>query len=461
MISVDQPRKANSLLFNVLIASAVIHLVIGLVLGGMKVVSYIVPDKAHFEEPPEVTDEQPPPDVKVKIKPSPRVALQGTNDFKTRQVGSIAVASIAVDLPSMEDSFNIRTRDVGNFNATSKLVKAASGQLDFGTSQVNVFGIKAKAERILFVIDTNRQMVTDKKGGLNSYRVIKEEITDMVGNLNAGTLFNVMLQDRTKTLLFKPKLVTAGSKAHGELVKWVTPINSNAEKPGLEGVRGAQRPTLRALTDTAVYPALRLGHRGNETVFITQHALEQGIDTIFFITGYHKGFEAVRRDLNKKEEKDWQKKINRREYKEQLAEHQKEVPVMQQRVTNELNRINAERKKQGQPPRVLEQRHGVHSNANELGLKWKTRHPGSRPHPLIEPREIKKYLTQLNKELYVQFDRPVPSINVVLFLAEDEAFSKQSSQQLKDYVSFYEGKHRIIRGEKEIKSARTSKNTKN
>jgi hypothetical protein len=55
----------------------------------------------------------------------------------------------------------------------------------------------------------------------------------------------------------------------------------------------------------------------------------------------------------------------------------------------------------------------------------------------------------------------VPSINVVLFLAEDEAFSKQSSQQLKDYVSFYEGKHRIIRGEKEIKSARTSKNTKN
>ena len=461
MISVNQPRKVNSLLFNVLIVSAVVHLLIGLVLGGIKVVSYIIPDEAHFEEPPEVTEEEPPPDVKVEIKPSPRTALKGSNDFKTRQVGSIAVASIAVDLPSMGDSFSIRTGDVGSFGGASNIIGSGRGQLEFGTSQVNVFGIKAKAERILFVIDTNRQMVTDKKGGLNSYRVIKDEITDMVGNLNAGTLYNVMLQDRSKTLLFKPNLVTAGSESHAQLVKWVAPINSNADKPGLEGVRGAKRPTLSALTESSVYPALRLGHRGNETIFITQHALEQNIDTIFFITGYHQGFEAVRRDLNEKEEIEWQKKINSREYKEQLAEHQKEVPVMQQRIINELNRINTERKKKGQPPRVLEQRHGVYSNANELGLNWKTRHPGHRPHPLIKPRDIRKYVTQLNEQLYQQFDKPVPSINVVLFLAEDEAFSNQAQQQLKDYVSFYKGKHRIIRGEKEIKSARTAKNSKN
>ena len=461
MISVNQPRKVNSLLFNVLIVSAIVHLLIGLVLGGIKVVSYIIPDNAHFDEPPAVTEEELPPDVKVEIKPSPRTTLKGSNDLKTRQVGSIAVASIAVDLPTMDDSFTIRTRDVGNFGGASNIIGSGRGQLDFGTSQVNVFGIKAKAERILFVIDTNRQMVTDKKGGLNSYRVIKDEITDMVGNLNAGTLYNVMLQDRTRTLLFKPNLVTAGSDSHAQLVKWVTPINSNADKPGLEGVPGSKRPTLRSLSDQIVYKSLSMGHRGNETIFITQHALEQNIDTIFFITGYHQGFEAVRRDLNEKEEKDWQKKINSREYKEQLAKHQIEVPQMQQRVTNELNRINAERKKKGQPPRVLDQRHGVYSNANELGLKWNTRHPGHKPHPFIEPREIQKYVTQLNEQLYQQFDKPVPSINVVLFLAEDEAFSKQAKKQLRDYVSFYEGKHRIIRGEKEIKSARTAKNTKN
>ena len=459
MISKQQRRKMNPMLLNVLVFSAALHAIALFILGGITVVKYIIPDDAQFEEPAEVAEEKPPPEVKVEIKP--RHEIQPMNNLSTKNIGNIAVADIAVDLPSMGDSFTIRTGNVGNFGGTSNLIGSGRGQLDFGSSQVNVFGIKAKAERILFVIDTNRQMVTDKKGGLNSYRVIKDEITDMVGNLNAGTLYNVMLQDRTRTLLFKPNLVTAGSDSHAQLVRWIAPINSNANKPGLEGVRGSKRPTLRSLSDQTVYKSLSIGHRGNETIFITQYALEQNIDTIFFITGYHQGFEAVRRHLNEKEEKDWQKKISSREYKEQLAKHQIEVPAMKQRVANELNRINAERKKKGQPPRVLDQRHGVYSNANELGLNWNTRHPGHKPHPLIEPREIQKYVTQLNEQLYQQFDKPVPSINVVLFLAEDEAFSKQAEKQLRDYVSFYKGKHRIIRGEKEINSARTAKNTTN
>ena len=458
MITQQQRRKMNPMLLNVLVFSAALHAIALFILGGITVVKYIIPDDAQFEEPAEVAEEKPPPEVKVEIKP--RHEIQPMSNLRTKNIGNIAVADIAVDLPSSGDAFTINA-GIGGFGGTSNLIGSGRGQLDFGSSQVNVFGIKAKAERILFVIDTNRQMVTDKKGGLNSYRVIKDEITDMVGNLNAGTLYNVMLQDRTRTLLFKPNLVTAGSDSHAQLVRWIAPINSNANKPGLEGVRGAKRPTLRSLSDQTVYKSLSIGHRGNETIFITQFALEQNIDTIFFITGYHQGFEAVRRDLNEKEEKDWQKKINSREYKEQLAKHQIEVPQMQQRVTNELNRINAERKKKGQPPRVLEQRHGVYSNANELGLSWKIKHPGHRPRHLFEPREIRKYVTQLNEQLYEQFDKPVPSINVVLFLAEDEAFSKQAEKQLRDYVRFYKGKRRIIRGEKEINSARTAKNTTN
>lgn len=465
MISKQQRRKMNPMLLNVLVFSAALHAIALFILGGITVVKYIIPDDAQFEEPAEVAEEKPPPEVKVEIKP--RHEIQPMNNLSTKNIGNIAVADIAVDLPSMSDSFSIRTGDVGNFGGASNLIGSGRGQLDFGSSQVNVFGIKAKAERILFVIDTNRQMVTDKKGGLNSYRVIKDEITDMVGNLNAGTLFNVMLQDRTKTLLFKPNLVAAGSDSHAQLVKWIAPINSNASKPGLEGVRSAKRPTLRSLSDQTVYKSLSIGHRGNETIFLTQNALEQNIDTIFFITGYHKGFEGVHRSLNEKEEKEWQKKTNSREYKEKLAKHKIEVPQMRQRIAKELNRINAERRSKGQPPRVLEG-YGVYSNANELGLKWNTRHPGpggrgpgGRPNPLIEPRDIKKYLTQLNEQLYQQFDKPVPSINVVLFLAEDEAFSKQAEKQLRDYVRFYKGKHRIIRGEKEIKSARTAPNIKN
>ncbi|CAI8362735.1 MAG: Uncharacterised protein [Opitutia bacterium UBA7350] len=441
------------MLVKVLVVSAAIHVLGLFVLGGITVVRYIIPDEAQFEEPPEINEEKPPPEVKVEIKPKPQI--KPMRDLRMKKVGNIAVADIAVDLPSESDSFTINA-GIGGFGGASNLMGTGRGKLDFGSSQVNVFGLKARAERILFVIDTNRQMLTDKKGGLNSYRLIKDEITDRVGNLSAGTLFNVMLQDRTKTLLFQKNLVTASSDSHSKLVKWIAPINSNANNPGLESNYRAAKPTLKALKDEYLQPFLTLHYRGNETAFITQYALEQGIDTIFFITGYHRGFESVRRKMNPQEEEAWETKINSRAYIEQLTKHEQEVPQMEQRIRNELNRINAERKAKGQPPRVIDRRWGVYSAYNDLGLKWNTRHPGHRPYPDVDSKDITQYFRELNEELYLQYDKPVPSINVVLFLAEDEIFDKQAEQQLKDYVRFYEGKYRIIRGEKEIKSARSS-----
>ena len=55
----------------------------------------------------------------------------------------------------------------------------------------------------------------------------------------------------------------------------------------------------------------------------------------------------------------------------------------------------------------------------------------------------------------------MPSVNVVLFLANDEVFAKEDEKRLKEYVRFYRGKYRVIRGENEIKSARSSRNTRN
>jgi hypothetical protein len=136
------------------------------------------------------------------------------------------------------------------------LLGGTSGSIGIGLSDVSVFALKTRVERILFVIDTNCQRVTDRKGGLKSYQVIKDEITDMVGNLSAGTLFNMMLHDRNKTMLFKLRFAFAGGDAHQQLIQWMTPINSDANQPGLEGVRGASSPALPTLADDPVNDAL-------------------------------------------------------------------------------------------------------------------------------------------------------------------------------------------------------------
>lgn len=448
------------MLLNVLLISGGLHALALFILGSITVYKYIIPDEAQFEEPPAIAEEEPPPEVKIRIPKQAAPQQLERQNLRMQQVGNISVSAVEVELPNMQDSFTVNA-GLGNFGGGS-LLGGTRGSIGIGISDVSVFGLKTRAERILFIIDANRQMITDAKGGLNSYRVIKEEITDMVGNLSTGTLFNVMITDRRNNVVFKPQLVPAGQEVHRQLIEWMLPINADANNPGLEGLQGARRETLTALQGDEIHQDLLYsGDRGNETAFITQLALENDVDAIFFITGYHRGFERVRRRLTEREEAEWQRTISDPQYQEQLAAHTKEVPLMRKRIEDKMAEINAERRARGEPPRVLAQRYGVYSNANELDLEWEVRHPGWRPVYHIDPRKIEDYFKDVVDTLYSEKGRVKPSVNVVLFLAGDEEMREEWEDQLDDYVDFFRGKYRIIRGLDEVKSARSSHGTTN
>ncbi|MEC7288160.1 MAG: hypothetical protein VXU42_05645, partial [Verrucomicrobiota bacterium] len=181
----------------------------------------------------------------------------------------------------------------------------------------------------------------------------------------------------------------------------------------------------------------------------------------FFIAGYHRGFERVRRRLTEQEEADWIRFSTTRKYQDQLAVHQKEIPNMQSRIDFKMAKINEERKKKGQPARVLNSRWGIYSDSRELGLEWETEHPGWRPVYFLESREIEKYFKKIVDILYTNKGSEKPSVNVILFLAGDEEMRKEWEDQLDDYTDFFRGKYRIIRGLDEITEARSSSNTRN
>lgn len=448
------------MLLNILLISGGVHAVALFILGSITVYKYIVPDEAQFEEPSPVVEEQPPPEVKIEIKQQPP-KQQAMQSLRMKQVGNIAVSAVDVNLPNMQESFTV-SAGMGGFGSGS-LLGGTSGTLGIGMSDISVFGLKTRAERILFVIDANSQMLTDAKGGLKSYKIIKDEITDMVGNLSAGTLFNVMMADRRNSKFFKKQLVPAGQEVHQQLIQWITPINANARNAGLvEGARDVGRERLETLSKDATYEDILWANQpGNDTAFMTQLAIEQDVDAIFFIAGYHRGFERVRRRLTEKEEADWIRFSTSRKYQDQLAMHQKEVPVMQNRIDYKMKKINEERKAKGQPARVLNSRWGIYSDYRELGLEWETEHPGWRPDYFLESREIEKYFKKVVDILYTNKGSEKPSVNVILFLAGDEEMRKEWEDQLDDYTEFFRGKYRIIRGFDEIKSARSSSNTQN
>ena len=460
MITPQKKRKMNPMLLNVLLISGGVHAVALFILGSITVYKYIIPDEAQFEEPSSVVEEQPPPEVKIEIKQQPP-KQQAMQSLRMKQVGNIAVSAVDVNLPNMQESFTV-SAGMGGFGSGS-LLGGTSGTLGIGMSDISVFGLKTRAERILFVIDANSQMLTDTKGGLKSYKIIKDEITDMVGNLSAGTLFNVMMADRRNSKFFKKQLVPAGQEVHQQLIQWITPINANARNAGLvEGARDVGRERLETLSKEATHEDILWANQpGNDTAFVTQLAIEQDVDAIFFIAGYHRGFERVRRRLTEQEEADWIRFSTSRKYQDQLAVHQKEVPIMQNRIDYEMAKINEERKKKGQPARVLNSRWGIYSDYRELGLEWETEHPGWRPDYFLESREIEKYFKNVVDILYTNKGSEKPSVNVILFLAGDEEMRKEWEDQLDDYTDFFRGKYRIIRGLDEINEARSSSNIQN
>ena len=461
MLTKPKKRKLNPMLLNVLLISGGIHIVALFILGGITIVKYIIPDEAEFEEPPAIVEEEPPPDVKIEIKQRPNQQPSQLNNLQMKPVSNIAVDSVDIDLPDMADNFTV-TAGLGGTGG-GNLLGGTRGSIGLGMSDVSVFGLKTRAERILFVIDANRHMIIDKKGGLNSYKVIKDEITDMVGNLSAGTLFNVVLQDRREVYMFKPQLVSAGSAVHSELVTWIGRINSDANNPGLESIPEARQPVLTAMPEHEMQTNIATsGHRGNETCYLTQFALEQNADAIFFITGYHRGFETIMAPPSQKQRDDFERLKASKQYQDQLAAHKQEIPIMQQRIRDELAKINEQRKKRGEPARVLNDRYGIYSNASELGFEWDTRHPGHGPgYQRVEPKLVERYFKDLIEVLYEEKAMTPPSVNVVLFLAGDEDFRSDWEDSLKDYARFFKGKHRVIRGEDEIKSARSASQTTN
>lgn len=454
-------RKINPVLMKVIVISVLLHVIAGFVAGLVTIATYVIKEETFFEEPPAVEEEQAPPDVKIEIKPQVAPAVQPLKNLKMRQVGNISVANVSVDLPNMSDNFTV-SAGIGNFSGGG-LMRGTRGSIGMGISDISVFGLKTRAERILFVIDTNRRMVTDKKGGLDSYRVIKDEISDMVGNLSAGTLFNVMLTDIRRIKLFKPRLVPSGTEVHQELIQWISTVNVDAASPGLEGASDSFFPLLKALPESEMQAAISWNNGHNHTAFMTQLVIEQSADAVFMITGDHRGFGKVVAPPSKAQLSAWEKLRSSRAYQDQLAAFYQEVPEMRQRVANELAKINKARASRGEPPRVLARKiDDVRGAANELGLKWKNPPPGGGPgHTDIDPRRVEKHFEEVVEELYISRGQQPPSLNVILFLAGDEVYQKSWEDELKSYVRFFDGRSRIIRGKNEIMSARSAMETTN
>jgi len=391
------PRRKSHLLqkASAITVALVVHAVLIVLLGLLVVlvpeppvaelVGIVAPDTAEDKpQTKQVTPTAMPTPTAVAAAPARAITAAGISSISLPDFESKSEGPIAMD---------IATTDLG-----------ASFAMPFspkGTSQVNFFGIKSQGKRVAFLIDAERYMLTDPRGGYPAYEIVKNEIAGMIGKLGLETYFNVILYEGTAVSAYSDKLLPATTANKEKIRDWLYPVNRDFEKLGL---RPIGYPIQTVSSEIQPVEARYL----SGYLRAIQYALECDVDAVFIICSGYRSM-TVPMNLTAEEKA---KEIKRLKWtdKDQLAWNE-----AVKKGQDWLKKENAARKAKGVPERVI-------ININEVWRDMGLRPPRSPPNfnkqITAEQREDQvKNAVRLHYQLK---GKPKPQINFVIFIGKDQ-----------------------------------------
>lgn len=311
-----------------------------------------------------------------------------------RAITATGISSVA--LPDFESKAEgpivteIATTDLG-----------ASFALPFspkGTSNVNFFGIKSKGRRVAFLIDAERYMLTDPRGGYPAYEIVKGEIASMIGKLGLETFFNVILYEGRNISAFSEKLLPATAANKAKISDWLYPVNREFTKLGLQAIGyPIHQPNaeVEPVKNNYLSGYLRA----------IQYALETDVDAVFVVSSGYRSMEVPRTPEE------------RAKILKQLRWTDKDDQAWRDAIKKGqdwLNKENAARRTQGVPERVI-------VNIGEVWRDMGFRPPRSPPGGIqITAEEREDQIKNAIRLYYQSKDKPKPQINFVIFIGKDQ-----------------------------------------
>ncbi len=406
----DAAQKASALTVAVLV-----HVGIALLLG-LVVMSMPPPN------PPQIVatafSEEDVDDVEeVKMQKISKATAASAASKPTFAISSMASSPIAIpefdETQSVDVTLGVTAQNVGMDMSFD------DGKGD--TSEVRFFGIRASGNRVIFIIDASRFMLTDEKGGIPAYNKVKDEIAQMLSGLNRQTAFNLMIYDAKKLATFQDELVAATPSNVRQAIEWFDPINKKFETIGLQ--KGYTSQPVQSgiepipVNDLAYY------------IKASQRALEMDVSTIFVLSdgwGWH------RKTMEKREYEKWMKK---RKWGE------KEEVAWRASITKAqawLKQENANRLKKGIPRKVVVSLSGIISKIDPT-----VRH---KPTPTYTMEDVEDQLKNAVSMYYRAKNKPRPRFNMVWFVGEDEKPSATVEAHLKQQTKRNRGKLKVLKG---------------
>ena len=223
-----RPKKQKKgLLYQVFIIVAIIQVALLIGFSGMVITQSIIKEETVMQAPP--TQEQVKPaeqEYRVKVERTQKNTKKLNKRISIVNPQNVSAPEVNITLPA---TMNIG----GGINTVSSL--DMKGTLNIGATTIEIFNIKSKTEKVLICIDASPYLMTEERGGLDTYKVIREDIKKLINALPPTTLFNLMAFDTTDGIridFFQSTLVAATPFNKRMAADWINPINASLTQIG-------------------------------------------------------------------------------------------------------------------------------------------------------------------------------------------------------------------------------------
>lgn len=459
-----RPKKEKrGLLYQVFVVVAIIQISLLIALSGY-IVSQSIIEEQKFEAPPTIEKvENAQKEHRVRVERQQKKSRKMTKRIQIANPQNINAPQINVTVPAAT-SFG------GGISTISE--KGMTEGMKIAVTTVDIGGIKSKTEKVLICLDAGPYLMTDERGGLDTYRVIREDIKRLVNNLPSTVLFNLMAFDISHGAtmnFFQSNLVAATQFNKKIACDWIEPINASLQKigPGRHNYKLKYEFLPQPPRANGYDPSISNIYR------IYQAALEQGADTIYILTTSWVDPDKIKVRWTDAETERYRRQMER--YEQQLArgrkqlgwteEKQQEYESANARAQQEgikkardwIKKENEMRKAKGVPLYT-----GTPSQAmyeNKLKPKVSPTPPNvkglKRPVATFKPygrAGIFKFYTQLFKEIYFDKKMKPPVLHMIVFRGKNEEWSPAQNKVVRQFTNANNGgRSRILKGLKSVK----------
>ena len=335
------------------------------------------------------------------------------------------------------------------------------GGLGFSMPEIEIFGIKGKGEKIFLILDTGNHMLIDEMGGIPAYTIIKNELVRIVEGLPPTALFNVCIFQGGQVHTLFPSLVAATDGNAAKAKGWLDPLNAagDAAKSGNFGIQtlgpGGVNKWGNYLIGKFAKPLKKGGsiygdHWSGGRVWYDaiMVAMQQQADTVFVLSNSW-GHQRVALE----------KMPHLEEWKATTSAGKKWVENVA-KGTAKLAEENAQRKAEGQPPKVI--------SGGEYGIIHTyydgTQRPPEPDYYYFKPKDFAEAFVMMkdqHRPKEVQMTSRLKkkktgkldfSLNVVQFIRQDVEGNERSAGNFSQLTQLCKGQYQTVAGLDEIKS---------